>query len=181
MPAAHTTTTDKVPPQSPVSAAQGPLSVPAGAQGRGRPTITPASLSSRRQAATTRSFSSIPPGPPQISTATIQSGPSLLAPPTLSVIGPTPDASPITPSTPSKRTHHKSDPETPSSALRKPGPDVPQVQKSWSTGSGKRKAEEIPEADTTPPTLKEQKEHRATFAPEPRSECSWSKFCHRLS
>lgn len=47
---------------------------------------------------------------------------------------------------------------------------VPPVQKSWSSGStGKRKAEdvEVDPGSTTPP--KEQKEHRATFAPEPRS------------
>ncbi|KXN83151.1 hypothetical protein AN958_01822 [Leucoagaricus sp. SymC.cos] len=181
MPSAPASThTDKVAPSSTSAIpAQAPLSAPADSQqqqqehtdkGKGRPIITPASLatSSRRQAATTRSFSSLP--PPQIATSLIQSEPSLLAPPILSVTGPTPEVSPITPSTSlGKRAHHKSEPETPSSVLRNPGLEVPQVQKSWSSGSGKRKAEEAAESEgnTTPP--KEQKEHRATFAPEPRA------------
>ncbi|KAF5360457.1 hypothetical protein D9756_004950 [Leucocoprinus leucothites] len=166
---------NKVAPQSASSAAQAPASGTASStqhvdKGKGRPIITPASLTSRRQAPTTRSFSSLP--PPQISPTTIQSGPSFLAPPTLAVIGPTPEASPITPSSPTRRAHHKSTPDTPSGGLRSHALEVPQIQKSWSSGSGKRKAEGLPdpEGSTTPP--KEQKEHRATFAPEPRTHRS---------
>ncbi|KAF9453167.1 hypothetical protein P691DRAFT_629213, partial [Macrolepiota fuliginosa MF-IS2] len=111
--------------------------------------------------------------PPKISTAS-QSGStpsSLLAPPpVLTVIAPTPEASPITPSLTPKRVHHKSVPETPSSVLRNPNSlAAPPMQKSWSSGStsaGKRKAEEEL-GNTTPP--KEPKEQRATFAPEPRT------------
>lgn len=163
---------DKITPPL-ASAAQAPLPANSQAQdshqadkGKGRPIITPSSLS-RRTAATTRSFSSLP--PPKNTAPTGQSGStlsSLLAPPpTLAVIAPTPDPSPVSPVGGSKRIHHKSEPETPSSVLRNPGLEVPQVQKSWSSGStGKRKAEDVEGELTTPP-----REQRATFAPEPRS------------
>lgn len=112
-----------------------------------RPIITPSSLS-RRTAATTRSFSSLP--PPRTAQA-----------PTLSVIAASPDPSPVTPTV--RRVHARSDPETPSRDFRL---EVPQVKKSHSSGSGKRKAEEV-EIESSATTSKEQQ--RATFAPEPRS------------
>ncbi|XP_006462445.1 hypothetical protein AGABI2DRAFT_119302 [Agaricus bisporus var. bisporus H97] len=112
-----------------------------------RPIITPSSLS-RRTAATTRSFSSLP--PPRTAQA-----------PTLSVIAASPDPSPVTPTV--RRVHARSDPETPSRDFRL---EVPQVKKSHSSGSGKRKAEEV-EIESSGTTSKEQQ--RATFAPEPRT------------
>ena len=87
---------------------------------------------------------------------------SLLVPPTLSIIAATPEASPISPS---RRSHHKSQPTEPSSSVLQKASLPPPVQKSFSTGSAKRKASEAEvEGDKTPPKI-----HRATFAPEPRS------------
>lgn len=75
---------------------------------------------------------------------------SLLAPPTLTVIHPTPEVSPVTPSP------------------RKVSPlDVSQAQKTRSSGSGKRKAEGLPDPEGNNSTPL--KEYRATFAPDPRS------------
>jgi len=96
---------------------------------------------------------SMPPAPPADSSNAALSRLSLLAPPTLTVIHPTPEASPVTPSP------------------RRVSPlDVSQAQKSRSSGSGKRKAEGLPdlEGHTATPS-KDQREHRATFAPDPRS------------
>ena len=87
---------------------------------------------------------------------------SLLVPPTLSTIDASPDASPISPS---RRSHHKSQPTEPSSSVLQKASLPPPIQKSYSTGSAKRKASEAEvEGDKTPPKV-----HRATFAPEPRS------------
>lgn len=96
---------------------------------------------------------SMPPAPLADSSNAALSRLSLLAPPTLTVIHPTPEASPVTPSP------------------RRVSPlDVSQAQKSRSSGSGKRKAEGLPdlEGHTATPS-KDQREHRATFAPDPRS------------
>jgi len=88
---------------------------------------------------------------------------SLLTPPVLSVISPTPDVSPISPS---PRPHHKSQPTMPSK-VRRPIPSSI-IEQSQSIGSGKRKAEEVDAGgDKTPP--KDPKEQRATFAPDPRT------------
>jgi len=90
-------------------------------------------------------------------------GSSSLLVPQLSVIGPTPEVSPISPITPTRRIHHKSTPTMPQKSFL-----APVIEKSYSSGSVKRKAEEADvEGDKTPP--KETKEHRATFAPDPRS------------
>jgi hypothetical protein len=90
-------------------------------------------------------------------------GASSLGVPHVSVISPTPDVSPVTPS---RRPHHKSQPTIPTtSVLQRPNtpPAIGQPQ-----SSGKRKAEEADVGgDKTPP--KDPKEQRATFAPDPRS------------
>jgi hypothetical protein len=68
-----------------------------------------------------------------------------------------------------RRTHHKSTPTMPTrpSVLKTPS-TPPVMEKSYSTGSAKRKAEEAGVGgDKTPP--KESREPRATFAPEPRT------------
>ncbi|KAL9711256.1 hypothetical protein Ac2012v2_005796 [Leucoagaricus gongylophorus] len=84
---------------------------------------------------------------------------SLLAPPTLTVIHPTPEVSPVTPSP------------------RKVSPlDVSQAQKTRSSGSGKRKAEGLPDPEGNNSTPL--KEYRATFAPDPRMHRSSSSY-HR--
>lgn len=87
----------------------------------------------------------------------------LLVPPSLSFTGPTPDPSPILPT---KRIHHKSTPVTPTTALQNATHLTPRpsIQKSYSTASGKRKAEDAGVEGVTPP-----REPRATFAPEPRT------------
>ena len=109
------------------------------------------------------------PPPSKLNTSTIlgnaQGSSSLLQPPTLSVIAPTPEASPVSPT---RRTHHKSTPTMPTASVLRT-PSVPTViEKSYSSGSGKRKAEEAGvSGDKTPP--KERREPRATFAPDPRS------------
>ena len=99
-------------------------------------------------------------------------GSSSLQPPALSVISPTPDVSPVSPS---QRPHHKSQPTMPtSSVLRRPN-TPPIIEQSYSNGSGKRKADEADfEGDKTPP--KDSKEQRATFAPDPRS---MYHLCHK--
>lgn len=102
---------------------------------------------------------------------------SSLLVPQLSIIGPTPEASPISPITPTRRVHHKSTPTMPKSFL------PPVIEKSFSSGSVKRKAEEagVDGDKASPP--KETKEHRAKFAPDPRSMCTlWAIFlCDLLS
>lgn len=82
--------------------------------------------------------------------------------PQLSITRPTPEPSPISPVSPSpRRTHHKSTPTMPPKSIL-----PPVIEKSYSSGSVKRKADETDfvDGDKTPP-----KEHRATFAPEPKS------------
>lgn len=82
--------------------------------------------------------------------------------PALSFTGPTPDPSPIMPT---KRIHTKSGPASPSSTLKSSSSLArPGIQKSYSTASGKRKAEDAGVEGVTPP-----REPRATFAPEPRT------------
>lgn len=89
-------------------------------------------------------------------------GSSSLLVPQLTVIGPTPDASPISPITPTRRVHHKSTPTMPPKSIL-----PPVIEKAYSNGSVKRKADDADvEGDKTPP---KEKEHRATFAPDPRS------------
>ncbi|CAA7261534.1 unnamed protein product [Cyclocybe aegerita] len=93
-----------------------------------------------------------------------QGSSSLLAPPTLALIGPTPEASPVSPT---RRSHHKSSPTVPTRSALRPPSTPPVVEKSLSSGSSKRKAEEAGVGgDKTPP--KEGKEHKTTFAPDPR-------------
>ena len=100
------------------------------------------------------------PPPHTINTNPIPSN-SLNAPPVVSVTAPTPQASPVS----QKRAHHKSTPAYPSSALRPPTEIAP-IQKSYSSGSAsKRKADDVETDGPTPP-----REHRTTFAPEPRSK-----------
>jgi hypothetical protein len=123
------------------------LSLSPMADKKSRPIITPSSLS-RRTAATTRSFSSLEPPHPGY-------------PHALSPIAASPDSSPVIPTV--RRVHARSDPETPPRDLRL---EVPPVRKSCSSGSGKRKAEDV-EAESSGTTSREP--HRATFAPEPRS------------
>ena len=109
------------------------------------------------------------PPPSKLNTSTIlgnvQGSSSLLQPPTLAVIAPTPEASPISPT---RRTHHKSTPTMPTASVLRNPSAPPVIEKSYSSGSGKRKAEEAGvSGDKTPP--KEPREPRATFAPDPRS------------
>lgn len=104
------------------------------------------------------------PPPPKLTTFSAVAGPeqassSLLVPPALSFTAATPEASPISP----KRTHHKSTPTQPNSAIRSTSPP-PAIQKSFSSASTKRKADEAEVDSHTPP-----REHRTTFAPEPRT------------
>jgi hypothetical protein len=134
-------------PRGDVVLVQNSLSPSSMSDKKTRPIITPSSLS-RRTAATTRSFSSLSP-------------PRIAQPPTLAVIAASPDPSPDTPTV--RRVHARSDPETPSRDMRH---EAPPVRKSYSSGSGKRKAEEV-ETESSGTTSKEP--HRATFAPEPRS------------
>ncbi|KAF8158427.1 hypothetical protein B0H34DRAFT_797815 [Crassisporium funariophilum] len=132
---------------------------------------SPASSQSRRGGrGSSRPSRTRTPSPPPAKLDTVpffgsmQGSSSFLTPPTLSVIAPTPEASPISPI---RRTHHKSTPSMPTSVLRTPStPTV--IEKSYSSGSGKRKADEAGVGgDKTPP--KASKEPRATFAPEPRT------------
>jgi hypothetical protein len=99
-----------------------------------------------------------PSPPPNIDTTPSTAGASSLLVPHVSIISPTPDVSPVTPS---RRPHHKSQPTMPTtSVLQTPNTLLP--------STGKRKAEEADVGgDKTPP--KDPKEQRATFAPEPRS------------
>ncbi|KAJ3518181.1 hypothetical protein NLJ89_g13 [Agrocybe chaxingu] len=104
-----------------------------------------------------------------------QGSSSLLAPPTLAIIGPTPEPSPVSPT---RRPHHKSSPTVPTRSSLRPPSTPPVIEKSFSSGSSKRKAEEAGVGgDKTPP--KEGKEHKTTFAPDPRSDSSG--FWHLLS
>ncbi|KAH6912583.1 hypothetical protein BKA70DRAFT_1218753 [Coprinopsis sp. MPI-PUGE-AT-0042] len=119
--------------------------------------------SSRRPArASSKSTPERTPSPGKIDTGATGNGSAttkLLVPPSLSFTGPTPEASPIVPV---KRIHHKS---TPTSTVPKSTPlTPPAIQKSQSTASGKRKAEDAGVEGVTPP-----REPRATFAPEPRT------------
>jgi len=88
--------------------------------------------------------------------SSIQGSSSLLVPPQLSITGPTPEASPISPV---RRAHLKSTPTMPVKSIL-----PPVIEKAHSSGSTKRKADEAGVGgDKTPP-----KELKATFAPEPK-------------
>ena len=90
---------------------------------------------------------------------------STLRPPQISVVSATPESSPS--SATAKRGHHKSTPTMPTVSVLKTPSTPSAIEKSHSTGSGKRKADEAGvSGDTTPP--KESREARTTFAPEPR-------------
>ncbi|KAF5315130.1 hypothetical protein D9619_007234 [Psilocybe cf. subviscida] len=140
---------------------------------RGAATSSPSGSRSRRggPAISMPSLSEVAaPGPASNSNQGLGSiqGSSTLQAPALSVTEATPTPSPIT-TTPVRRTHHKSTPTMPTrtSVLRTPS-TAPVMEKSHSTGSAKRKAEEAGVGgDKTPP--KESREPRATFAPEPRT------------
>jgi len=133
--------------------------------------VTPNSSYSRRGGRTnsTPSRSKTPSPPPNLNTtpffASLRGSSSLIVPPTLSVISPTPDISPVSPS---RLSRHNSQPTMPTiSVLRRPI-TPPIIEQSQSSGSGKRKAEDAGVGgDKTPP--KDPKEQRATFAPDPRS------------
>lgn len=126
------------------------------------------SHSRRSRTSSTPSMNRRTPSPlPNIDTTPFSgsiAGASSLAVPQVSVISPTPDVSPVTPS---RRPHHKSQPTIPStSVLERPNTPPPVIGQPQS--SGKRKAEEADVGgDKTPP--KDPKEQRATFAPDPRS------------
>ncbi|KAF5319977.1 hypothetical protein D9611_011042 [Ephemerocybe angulata] len=129
--------------------------------GKFRPKAGPRQVRSKSSPERTRTPS---PPPPKLDTISAVSGSgqassSLLAPPVLSFTAPTPEASPISPK---RRAHHKSTPTHPASVLRTPPP----VQKSHSSGSTKRKADEAEVDSVTPPR---EREHKTTFAPEPRT------------
>ena len=124
------------------------------------------SHSRRGRTSSTPSMNRTPSPPPNIDTTpfsgTIAGASSLLVP-QVSVISPTPDVSPITPS---RRPHHKSQPTMPTNSNMQRPITPPAIGQSQS--SGKRKAEEADVGgDKTPP--KDPKEQRATFAPDPRS------------
>jgi len=123
------------------------------------------SHSRRSRTSSTPSMSRTPSPLPNIDTAPLSgsnAGGSSLRVPQVSVISPTPDISPVTPS---RRPHHKSQPTIPTiSVLQRPITPPAIGQQS----SGKRKAEEADVGgDKTPP--KDPKEQRATFAPDPRT------------
>ncbi|TFK40474.1 hypothetical protein BDQ12DRAFT_721124 [Crucibulum laeve] len=148
-------------------------------KGKGRESDTLGSISTPRKATKTSSNTRSRRGPsspapklrpiPDFGPVTASS--SLLAPPALQVTSPTPEVSPISPTSPTRRTHHKSSPAEPSSSvLRHASP--PPVQKSYSSGStGKRKADDV-EGGGTPPK-EQQREQRATFAIGPRRMSSY--------
>lgn len=95
----------------------------------------------------------------------IRGSSSLMVPPVLSVISPTPD---LSPDSPSPRPHHKSQPTMSTTSVLRRQSTAPIIEHSQSSGSGKRKAEEAGVGgDKTPP--KDPKEQRATFAPDPRT------------
>jgi hypothetical protein len=140
-------------------ASGGPLSAGSRAAGVGRaissPSLTPMTLESPAKLDTSSVFVSMQDS-------------STLQPPQVSITKATPEASPISPT--SRRGHHKSTPTMPTASVLKTktasAPGV--IEKSYSSGSGKRKADEAGvSGDKTPP--KETKEARTTFAPEPRS------------
>ena len=114
----------------------------------------------------TPSLSMVPSSLPNLDATPFASsipGSSSLVLPVLSVISPTPNVSPVSPS---RRPHHRSQPTMPTtSVLQRSG--TPIIEQSQSIGSGKRKADEAGVGgDKTPP--KDSKEQRATFAPDPR-------------
>lgn len=132
--------------------------------GKLRPKVNYASRQARSNSSPNRTRTPSP-SPPKLDTASATTAlgaasSSLLVPPTISFTSPTPEATPISP----KRTHHKSTPTKPSSALQGQAPPST-IQKSHSSGSTKRKADEADVDSVTPP-----REHRTTFAPEPRSK-----------
>lgn len=88
-----------------------------------------------------------------------RAGDTSLVVPQLTIIGPTPEPSPSSATTPTRRIHHKSTPTMPPKSIL-----PPVIEKSYSNGSVKRKADE---ADVELP--KETKEHKATFAADPRT------------
>ncbi|PPQ66387.1 hypothetical protein CVT24_007216 [Panaeolus cyanescens] len=105
-----------------------------------------------------------PPPPRGSLLGAMQGSSTLLAPPSLSSLSTTQEA----PSSPTKRTHHKSQPTLPSRSLLQNSSTPPIMEKSYSSGSGKRKADEAGvSGDKTPP--KERRSDRTTtFAPDPR-------------
>ena len=123
------------------------------------------SHSRRSRTSSTPSMNRTPSPLPNIDTTPLSgsvAGASSLRVPQVSVISPTPDISPVTPS---RRPHHKSQPTIPTTSVLQ-RPITPPVIGQQS--SGKRKAEEADVGgDKTPP--KDPKEQRATFAPDPRS------------
>lgn len=132
--------------------------------GRLRPKVSNASRQARPNSSTDRTRTPSP-SPPKLDTTSATTGlgaasSSLLAPPTISFTSATPEATPISP----KRVHHRSTPTQPSPALREPTRPAA-IQKSHSSGSTKRKADEADVDSVTPP-----REHKTTFAPEPRSK-----------
>ena len=125
------------------------------------------SHSRRDRTSSTPLMNRTPSPPPIIDTApfsgSIAGASSSLRAPQVSVISPTPDVSPVTPT---RRPHHKSQPTFPSTSVLQRSNTPPAIVKSQS--GGKRKAEEADVGgDKTPP--KDPKEQRATFAPDPRS------------
>ena len=129
-------------------------------------TLVHSSHSRRGRTNSTPSMNRNPTPPPNIDTTPFFgsiAGASSLLVPHVSVISPTPDVSPITPS---RRPHHKSQPTMPKTSFLERPNTPPVIGQSQSTG--KRKAEEADVGgDKTPP--KDPKEQRATFAPDPRS------------
>ena len=124
------------------------------------------SNNSRRGEGRTRTSSSGTPSQRKVDSsqthafASIQSS---LFVPRLSITRPTPEPSPISPISPSPTRRHKSTPTMPPKSIL-----PPVIEKSYSSGSVKRKAEtDFVEGDKTPP--RDPKESRATFAPEPKS------------
>ncbi|KAF8817053.1 hypothetical protein BYT27DRAFT_7247616 [Phlegmacium glaucopus] len=140
----------------------------AGRKGKERESaVTPNSSHSRRggRTSSTPSRTKTLSLPPNLDTTpffgSIRGSSSLLVPPALSVISPTPDVSPVSPS---PLPSHNSQPTVPTTSVSKRPNTPPQIEQSQST-SGKRKAEDA--GDKTPP--KDPKEQRATFAPDPRT------------
>ena len=141
----------------------------AGRKGKERESATPYGSQSRRgRTSSTPSMNRTPSPLPNIDTALFSGsnpGSSSLLVPHVSVISPTPDISPVSPS---RRPHHKSQPTMPTTSVLQ-APNTPlTTERSHLNGSVKRKAEEADVGgDKTPP--KDPKEQRATFAPDPRS------------
>ena len=137
-----------------------------GKERESRTTLVHSSHSRRGRTNSTPSMNRTPLSPPNIDTTPLSdsiAGASSLLVPHVSVISPTPDVSPVTPS---RRPHHKSQPTMPTTSVLERPNTPPVIGRLQSTG--KRKAEEADVGgDKTPP--KDPKEQRATFAPDPRS------------